>query len=232
MIENEIRIWQLNIADFTDVCGDFQKLLPPGDIKRVEDYYFLKDKQSFIIRRGILYLLLNRYLKIKPDNISLVYSETGKPFLPDYANFYFNLSHSTDRAVFIFSDNPVGIDIEYIRDMDNFDDMAKISFSVDEYKKISSLSGINKKKLFFDIWTKRESVLKANGAGFSLINELRLQSMPSGDPLVVDFCKTKWFIRTLFSVPDYAISYASTKNIEAEIFSINKNNINSIIDFR
>lgn len=101
----------------------------------------------------------------------LIYSvnKQGKPYYRELPQFYFNLSHSGHYAVAVFSDMPVGVDIEEKK----FDKMrlgiAKRFFHEKEY---SFLENVKDKKeqmeLFYRIWTLKESFVKAAGGGMSI----------------------------------------------------------------
>ena len=60
--------------------------------------------------------LLLRYALKKKYGISAVpefnYNEYGKPFLKDFPDIYFSMSHCAGRVVCAVSDSPVGVDIQ------------------------------------------------------------------------------------------------------------------------
>ncbi len=81
-------------------------------------------------------------------------SENGKPYLRDN-ELHFNLSHSGELAICAISENPVGVDIEKIREVD-----LKLTEKVFGKKEKMSLED------FFKMWTRKESFLKCLGEGF------------------------------------------------------------------
>ena len=90
----------------------------------------------------------------------------GKPFLSDYPQIYFNLSHSDQIAACVISDCPVGIDIEHIA-TPNFE-IAKRFFTENEQNFITTAS--DKTKAFYDIWTRKEALLKCTGRGLGAVS--------------------------------------------------------------
>ena len=82
-------------------------------------------------------------------------------------NIHFNISHSHDYGIIAISyDNEVGIDIEKVTELSDMDSIAEYTFSKKEvkfYKKSEK-----KHKVFFDIWTQKEAIVKASGEGLSL----------------------------------------------------------------
>lgn len=91
------------------------------------------------------------------------YTEYGKPYLSDYLNIHFNISHSGKYVVCAVSDKPVGIDIQEIGEY-NFD-IANRVCNEKELKQIEN-SG-DKASEFTKLWTQKEAVLKMFGTGIA-----------------------------------------------------------------
>jgi 4'-phosphopantetheinyl transferase len=87
-------------------------------------------------------------------------TDRGKPFIP--GTFNFSLSYSGNCAVCAVSNvNQLGVDIEIIKDV-NFHEFCKY-FNDAEWSKI--LYSADPQRSFFHYWTRKESVLKADGRG-------------------------------------------------------------------
>ena len=77
----------------------------------------------------------------------------------------FNVSHADDKIVAVFSDEGVvGVDIEKVRDFGWQE--YKESFSFAEWTTI--YTAVYPEEIFFDLWTKKESILKAYGYGLQV----------------------------------------------------------------
>ena len=100
-------------------------------------------------------------LNIDNSQIIIDRTETGKPFLKDFSNFNFNISHCKNAVAVAFSDYPVGIDIEKINECKH--KVAKRYFSTAENEYINQSADIN--CAFYEIWTKKEAYLKCKGTG-------------------------------------------------------------------
>ncbi len=98
----------------------------------------------------------------------------GKPYLPDYQDIYFNLSHSGDYAVCVLNDSPVGVDIEECKDYR--ENVAKRFFAPNEYEDICSLQDLHDQvQRFYQYWVLKESFMKATGLGMKLeMNSFRV----------------------------------------------------------
>ena len=88
-------------------------------------------------------------------------NEHGKPYLSDYPGLFLSVSHSGDYAVCAASDTEVGIDIQKIRSA-NFR-IAKRYFTKEECNYIGD-NTLN----FFDLWSRKESYVKAVGTGLTI----------------------------------------------------------------
>ncbi len=101
----------------------------------------------------------------------VLYSLTGRPFIPD-APFDFNISHTGTCAALAFSEHcRVGIDVEKIQEID-FSDFTEYFTSAlwDDIHAAQDACG-----RFFYFWTLFESGVKADGRGLSLVSAKRMQ---------------------------------------------------------
>lgn len=129
-------------------------------LKKSDRYFHERDKKLCI---GVEILLNHALNKIGVNNPIFDTDEHGKPYLKNYSGLYFNLAHSENYVVCAVSDTPVGVDIEYVHDMDM--DLAKNYFNGIEYEYI--LKSQNKNS-FFELWVLKESYLKMTGYGFTM----------------------------------------------------------------
>jgi 4'-phosphopantetheinyl transferase len=105
-------------------------------------------------------------LQVGKEDLGITYNPYGKPTFRDFPEFNFNVSHSGDWVVAIFHDNPVGIDVQEKGEPDL--ELARHFFSSSEWRDLKACGEEGRTKLFFDLWTLKESYLKAIGAGLSL----------------------------------------------------------------
>ena len=164
--EVHIRLASLDIP-----ISRFRRLLDVDEQKRAERFHFEKDKNRFIVRRGILRILLSYYLGGEPESVLFSYGEKGKPVIADEFNrerLHFSLSHSRGMAIYAFYlDHEVGVDIEQIRDITEMAQLAERFFSASEKTTWRALPESQKKEAFFNCWTRKEAFIKATGDGLS-----------------------------------------------------------------
>lgn len=115
--------------------------------------------------KKLLYRGLN-LLGVPSSDICIEKTDFGKPFFKDFPNIKFNISHSKNIVICVFSDLEIGCDIEEIRPCDL--KLAKRFFSENEYLYLDSLPKEEQDDCFFRYWTLKESYIKAVGKGLSL----------------------------------------------------------------
>ncbi len=209
-------------ASIQKPLGDLQQLaeiLSPDEQLRANNFYFEKDRCRFIVCRSILRRIIGRYLDIKPGDIQFSYGLQSKPALVEnsgnYSHLQFNLSHSQDLALYAFTlSRQVGIDLEYMRPIDDIDSLAKHFFSEPEYTVLRKLPESQKQVAFFNCWTRKEAYIKATGQGLSLpLNQFEVSFIPGEKArLLRTFTDSKeaslWSLQELTPNPEYIAALA------------------------
>ncbi len=85
----------------------------------------------------------------------------GKPYLPDYLDFHFSLSHSGGWVVCAVGEYPLGVDLEQLREIRR--GVPERFFSKEECALLAALPPDS----FFDFWTLKEAAVKASGEGLA-----------------------------------------------------------------
>ncbi len=169
--DSDIQVWCASLERLPQELAGLFCLLSTDEKARADRFYFERDRNRFIAARGLLRTILGSYLEMKPSQMEFVYGQHGKPALrsaPRKKVPEFNLSHSKDLAVYIFSwDCKVGIDVEYVHALPDMDNFAEQFFSAREHALINSLKGEQKEDTFFKLWTCKEALLKAHGSGLT-----------------------------------------------------------------
>lgn len=95
------------------------------------------------------------------DSPSFTYNEHGKPFLKEYPDLFFSISHCKEAVGCFIADRPCGLDIERIRKSNP--DLVRHTMSPEEQEAIFSNAFPN--IAFIRLWTQKEAVLKLLGTG-------------------------------------------------------------------
>ena len=91
------------------------------------------------------------------------YNEHGKPYLKDYPEVHFNLSHGKNGIAVTVSDQPVGIDIESYRSVSD----SLLRYTMNEEEQQISRESDDPIRTFTEYWTKKEAVFKLRGTGIT-----------------------------------------------------------------
>jgi 4'-phosphopantetheinyl transferase len=165
---NDIHIWQASLDQPIQRWNALADLLSPDETTRAAAFIFERDRRKFIVARAVLRQLLGRYLNINPRAVKFTYADKGKPSLADAPTLQFNVSHAHELALYAFGINqPLGIDLEYQREVIDMHGIARGNFSAQENALFNSLPDHLKQEAFFNCWTRKEAYIKALGEGLS-----------------------------------------------------------------
>lgn len=123
------------------------------------------DLQRSLLGEALARTQLSRLSGIPAKDLTIVRTDKGKPYLEDFPDLHYNISHSGEWVVMAQSDREVGIDVERIREPQYR--IAERFFSAYELQELNRLTGDAKKEFFFDLWTLKESYLKLLGKGLT-----------------------------------------------------------------
>jgi 4'-phosphopantetheinyl transferase len=151
------------------VLAGLEPLLTPDERDRADRFKFDHLRRSFVLARGVLRVLLGRYLDIDPASIRFGYDEKGKPSLARRGPLKFNASHSGDMALYAFTlDCEIGVDVEQVRPFDDLRRIADRFFCAEETTDLMDLPEEQREAAFFRCWTRKEAYVKAIGEGLAV----------------------------------------------------------------
>ena len=195
----------LYITDSRELIGREGSALPLLTCERREQAERIKPEEERLLR--IAAGLLLRHVMGVTDDIHLCRGEFGKPELAGEGPC-FNLSHGGRYAVLAVGDVPLGVDLEPVGDR-----VPNISGRFLHPDESAWLEQEPTPERFARLWTKLESVLKADGRGFAFENR--------SYSVVGEECP--WFIRT-FAHDGHVISCAAGEefNLVIRLLSANE----------
>jgi 4'-phosphopantetheinyl transferase len=165
----EVHLWQARLDD--RLADGLKRLLSPDELSRADRLLFSKDRDHFIVARGLLRILLAAYVDIDSADLRFSYAEKGKPSLEENQRtaINFNLAHSHGMALYAFAHGrEVGVDLEYIREGLADEKIAERFFSPREIETLRTVPAQSRKEAFFNCWTRKEAYIKARGEGLSM----------------------------------------------------------------
>jgi 4'-phosphopantetheinyl transferase len=111
----------------------------------------------------------------------------GKPYAPALAGLDFNLSHARDHALIAFArSQSLGVDLERVDRKLGAEDLARRFFSKREAAALGALAEAQRTTAFLRLWTCKEAVLKALGAGISFgLDRVSFDLDATGNPQAI-----------------------------------------------
>lgn len=192
----------------------FLKLLNFVSSKRrdiLTNMKFEKAQQSLLGELLIRYIL---FKKFELNNSKIVFSKSkyGKPLLNLLTDFHFNISHSKDWIVCAVDNRPIGVDIEVLRDFNL--KIGKRFYTNQEYNYIINASELDQKYRFYEIWTMKESYMKAVGKGF-LLSPTSFDTLDFNNEVQIEDCNY-YFSKFTFNNEVLCTVCSTKKQVEIE----------------
>jgi len=214
----EVHVWRSSLALPIVRVRDLERTLATDERARADRFVREKDRDRFIVGRGVLRTILARYLGGDPRQQRFDYSEFGKPILSTdlgLSHMRFNVSHTDQMALYaITSGREIGIDIERIRSDLETKNIAERFFSRQEIATLRGLPSESRLEAFFACWTRKEAYLKARGNGLSLpLDGFDVSLAPGHPAALLDVHHdskeaSRWSLRELFPGPDHVAALA------------------------
>lgn len=212
LTREQVHVWraELDLPEPTVAC--LRDTLSADEVDRSERFHFPQHRRRFIAARGLLRVMLGRYLEAAPKAVSFHYGLYGKPSVKveprgrtclttptglssqtlDTAQvssagrgptLQFNLAHSGELALYAFAwGRQVGVDLERLERDVAYGEIAQRYFSPRERGVLQSLPVHERGVAFFGCWTRKEAYLKARGDGLSVPLDQFEVTMLPGEP--------------------------------------------------
>ncbi len=159
----------LAVSAFQTKKNDYWALLDSQE-QRIATRFKLKLlHERYVICHGLLREVLANYIGVSADSLCIDKAEFGKPYLKDYPEINFNMSHSGDCFLIALGENcQVGVDIESYKPRSTWEGLVKKCFAQEEIDYWMSLDPKQRGAAFYDIWVQKEAFVKAVGQGITL----------------------------------------------------------------
>jgi 4'-phosphopantetheinyl transferase len=142
--------------------------LSPQEQAAAQRFRFEKHRTVYIFAQGVLRDILGRFTGRSPSELRFQTQSYGKPFLVE-GTPAFNLSHSGNVVMVAVADEGhIGVDVEQVRPLPDFQGIAESHFTARERRFIVSQPPEDRERAFFRCWTRKEAYIKAVGKGLSI----------------------------------------------------------------
>ena len=211
--DGEVHLFSICLGDPTWDIDALACSLAHDEKRRAARFVNPTHAHHFIIGRGVLRRLLARYVGCSPAELRLAASPHGKPFMAmnaDADRIAFNLSHSGDYCVLaITRDRQIGVDLERIEA--RIEDMVSNPqiFTDKESEQLIALPQPQQVEAFFRLWTCKEALLKARGAGLmSSPGSIDVSRTLRQGAARIDMENQTWNVSVLAFKPGFACALA------------------------
>src|SRR5262245_43248355 len=139
----EIHVWCISLDASPAKLAVLSELLSADERERAARFHFEKDRCRYSVAHALLRQILSRYTGRAAVDFRFDLVQNGKPVLPAaYGGdtLQFNLSHSSNLGlVAIANHRELGVDLEWIRPLDDLEQIAKNFFSARECEQLFEL---------------------------------------------------------------------------------------------
>ncbi len=140
-------------------------LLSPEKRANVQNLRFDIDQKLSLYADVLVRCLACKALCVSNDALVFLQNPSGKPYLRDYPDLQFNVSHTRNAIAIALSNREVGVDIERVGKVDWL--IARRYFTTAEIDWIEA-GGAEADERFYTVWTRKEAYLKWRGEGLSI----------------------------------------------------------------
>lgn len=143
--------------------------LTTAELARVARFHFEHDRHSAAVVRLFIRQLLSHYAAVAPAQWRFETGAHGRPeIIAPPLPLRFNLSHCDNLVVAaVVQRHSVGVDCELTRRQCSISALAERFFAPTEAAELRALPPEAQRQRFFDLWTLKESYIKALGLGLA-----------------------------------------------------------------
>jgi 4'-phosphopantetheinyl transferase len=172
---SEVHLWLAFCADADDarLHERYRAVMTPEERERGDRFYFERDRARYRVTRALVRSVLSRYApSIAHPDWRFEASAYGQPLITnddaDARSLSFNLTHTHDLVVLaVTRHRAVGVDTENMS-RGALLDVADRFFAPSECAHLRALPPDAQATRFFELWTLKESYIKARGMGLSI----------------------------------------------------------------
>jgi 4'-phosphopantetheinyl transferase len=211
----ELHIWRYTVNEQDYIAEQTKPMLSVEETKKSKRFIREEHTVDYVCNHRFVRNVLAAYLNILPSEIKFNVTPLGKPYIEN-SNLFFNVSHSKNKALLAISiDAEVGVDIEYMKDLQDAITFSNYSFSDEEKAMIFKDEEINKDVLF-TFWTFKEAYIKATGTGLSVdISIINLSDFYANE--VHKFGNETWTLKRLQTKEGFKAAFAIAGEIDTFI---------------
>lgn len=164
-----IKLWKGNIAETESDYPYYWQILDQAEQYHANVFKNEQLRRRYVEIHARLRILLGNAVNAAPKQLRIHKAEYGKPYLPDYPELAFNLSHTGNKIVVAMAYNcELGVDIEQCKPRKNLAALVDKCFAQEEKSYWQQLPESQQAQAFYQFWVRKEAFVKATGRGIAL----------------------------------------------------------------
>lgn len=170
----EAHLWYVHAEPLQEpaLLAAYDALLTPAERARGARFIPAESRHRHLVTRALVRCTLSRYADVAPDGWRFIENAWGRPAIDpacDALGLRFNLSHADGLiACLVARDVEVGIDVEDTGRRADYLGVGRRYFSRGEATALEAATGDARAERFYQLWTLKESYIKARGIGLAL----------------------------------------------------------------
>lgn len=208
---DDLAVWRAEVPSSPAALEALAETLIPGERAWAERLAPGGPRERFVAGRAALRKVLGEYLGLAPAAVPLRSSWKGKLELADHRGppLHFSVSHSGAMVLVAISPRPIGVDLEGPRQLRHALEVAARTFARSELELLARAPAGTRPRRFLEIWTAKEAVVKASGAGLPGLAGVEVTPGPDGALAEAGTEDGRWAVRVFEPAPGYVAAAAS-----------------------
>jgi 4'-phosphopantetheinyl transferase len=164
-----IKLWKGNIAETESEYPYYWQILDQTEQHHANVFKNEQLRRRYVEIHARLRILLGNAVNAAPEQLRIHKAEYGKPYLADYPELAFNLSHTANTMLLAIAKNcELGVDIERCKPRTNLTALVDKCFAEEEKSYWQQLPKSQQTQAFYQFWVSKEAFVKATGRGIAL----------------------------------------------------------------
>ena len=179
LVEGGCELWIASISEFAEHQSSLDEVLTSEDQAHL--HHLRGGREAARLSRGLLRLVLARYLDVPPAEVDVVRScphcerphgrpRLGRRHATEIGTIEFSVTHGGDLLVLAFADGgSVGVDVEPVgAPVDLRAELIDFTLTAAERERLLEVPAPERTRTFLRHWTGKEAILKALGTGLDV----------------------------------------------------------------
>lgn len=169
---NEVQLWRIDLSGAVTLSDRYLSLLSPEEQAQAQRCRPGHPREHFTVGRACLRLLLGNTLGVVSGSVEISAGVHGKPEISgdERQGLSFNVAHSKNTILIALGrQGALGVDIEYFDRRIDIMEVSRSNFTENETRFLASIEDPGARvRTFYQYWTRKEAIAKADGRGLLL----------------------------------------------------------------